>query len=379
MIEIRRKGLLFIGLPLMLLFFLGNHAEYLLRCRQMDRQGKEHAQIVVRAESSALGHNTIGIDESRITGNSGQQMLFFSTLGNWEYEAHHAVACPTAIQALNGHQVSCVGFMYPLQTGDSIKTFCLLRSTQTCCYGPRPQFNQYLLVESRTPVKFERFAPIIVRGAFFVDPQPDQGFIYRLEASAVEHAADEPPEINAAAAAQKAKLPLFSFTPLAAMAAHRESPTLPAELLAQEGKLVVLDGFCVGRTKDSLPRVIIGKEWWDGVSQGTPPTLYNAVMVTPRDAQQTPPLWQTHIVMSGKLHITRDPEEQATQGIVSLRDASIGVPGSGAGSLLFIDGGPFLSTNEETILLLALLVFTLRWKRTAAAEATKDEKGAKNA
>ena len=78
---------------------------------------------------------------------------------------HKPDACPKAIQALSGHTVSCIGFMYPLEAGSKIKEFCLLRSTQTCCYGPRPQFNQYLLVECRKPVSFERFAPIIVQGS----------------------------------------------------------------------------------------------------------------------------------------------------------------------------------------------------------------------
>ncbi len=47
--------------------------------------------------------------------------------------------------------------------------------------------------------------------------------------------------------------------------------------------------------------------------------------------------------------------ERATEGIVSLRDAIIGVPGFG--SRLLFDGGPFLSTTEEAVLLVALLLF----------------------
>ncbi len=233
----------------------------------------------------------------------------------------------------------------------------------------------------------------------------------------MEHAADDPPQIDAAAAARTAQLPLFSFAPLLAMAAHRDSPAIPAEsqspegktvvshgnqqrreekrqviaraahrdspaipaeLQALEGKTVVLDGFCVGRTKDTPPRVIVGKEWWDGVSQGTPPSLYNAVMVSPRDARQTPPLWQTHVVMSGKLHVTRDQAEWSKEGIVSLRDASLGVPGSVNRVLqLLLDKGPFLPLTSEVILLLALLLFSLRWKHAPAS--TNNARGEEHA
>ncbi len=129
-----------------------------------------------------------------------------------------------------------------------------------------------------------------------------------MEASSVEHAADEPPEINAAAAATEGQTAALFLAPLLAMAAQA-SVRAPSPGAAGAGRE---DRWCwkasaSGARKDTPPRVIIGKEWWDGVSQGVPPTLYNAVMVTPRDAQQTPPLWQTHIVMSGTLHVTRDP------------------------------------------------------------------------
>jgi hypothetical protein len=71
--------------------------------------------------------------------------------------------------------------MYPLQQGDSIQYFCLLRTTQTCCYGPRPQFNQYVFVEMMTPTPFHRLDPVSCAGTFRVEPAPDEGYIYRIE------------------------------------------------------------------------------------------------------------------------------------------------------------------------------------------------------
>ena len=360
---IQQKHLLYIGLPVLALLFLGNHLEYALRAARLARP-----QIAVRAESNALGHRSIGIDEAHMTGAAGTRMLFFSTLANWAYAANHATPCPPTIQGLSGQAVSCVGFMYPLEAGSKIKEFCLLRSTQTCCYGPRPQYNQYLLVECRAPVSFERFTPIIVQGRFVVDPQPDQGFIYRMEATSVERAADEGPEINAADAARKARLPLLSYAPLAEMAGGK-STAIPAALQALDGKTAVLDGYCVGRTKGTPERVIVGKAWWDGVASGTPPTIYTAVMVTPRDAQHAPPLWQTHVVMTGTVHITRDADAWPKDGIVSLRDASVGVPASGW--LFGRGGGPVLPVSAEIALTLILLLLTVRRKRRATPVARK--------
>ena len=354
---ILHKRLLIIGMSLLALLCLGNQLEYYLRAGR-----QAHPQVMVRAESNALGHRSIGIDEVAMGGNGGQRMLFFSTLGNWDFAARHRTPCPPAIQALSGQTVNCVGFMYPLQPGDQVKVFCLLRSTQTCCYGPRPQYNQYLLVESATPVHFMRFAPIIVRGKFFVDPQPDQGYIYRMEAVSVERAADEPPEINAEVAAKQAKLPLFSYLPLGGLG--HEHTAIPTALHALDGRRVVLSGYCVRHTKETPPRVIVEKEWWDGVANGIPPALDNAVLVTPRDDRQMPSLWQTHVVMTGTLRITANPADWSAQGIVRLEDAVLSVPGA-SNRFLFADGGPCFSPWEEAVLALLLVLCSVRLRKAS--------------
>src|SRR5437762_8336020 len=124
--------------------------------------------------------------------------------------------------------------MYPLEAGERVKSFCLLRSTQTCCYGPRPQYNQYLLVESSTPVSFVRLAPVLVHGKFFVDPNPNDGYIYRMEADSVRPAEPETPDVDPVMAAQRAHLPLFDYAPLAGARTK-----LPPSLTDLDGKTVV--------------------------------------------------------------------------------------------------------------------------------------------
>ena len=77
--------------------------------------------------------------------------LTFKTLMNWDYDVANNSPAPEIVKKLDGRKVRLTGFMYPLQEGKSIQYFCLLRTTQTCCYGPRPQYNQYVFVEMEKP------------------------------------------------------------------------------------------------------------------------------------------------------------------------------------------------------------------------------------
>ncbi|MCW3099356.1 MAG: hypothetical protein JWL77_4974, partial [Chthonomonadaceae bacterium] len=230
-------------------------------------------------------------------------------------------------------------------------TFCLLRSTQTCCYGPRPQYNQYILVETKTPVPFERLSPVLVNGVFFVYPKPEEGYIYRMEATSVRTVEEDMPEIDPVAGARQAHLPLFDYAPLMAMASRRSAETapIPSALLAENGKTVVLAGFCVRRTKDTPPHILVGKSWWDGVAQGPPPTIYNSVVVLPADKQQVPPLWKPSQVFTGVLAITADPARWRQDGVVQLRNAQIGIPG--VTRVRVTHTGPILPWEAEGVLL----------------------------
>jgi hypothetical protein len=138
---------------------------------------KRYASLV-QDEGFVAGHQNIGINERTL--DESDITLLFSTLKKWRYETEQPSAPPDAVQAYHGRYVRIVGFMYPLESGRKISTFCLLRSTQTCCYGPRPQYNQYVLVEMDQPVRFERLRPVMVEGDFFVEPRPDEGYIYRM-------------------------------------------------------------------------------------------------------------------------------------------------------------------------------------------------------
>lgn len=320
---IKRKRLLIYGLPVILAVFAADYAHSFLAARGMT-QGKPGVQMSVKSEKGTSGHNTIGIDEQSLASGAGQRFLHFTTLGQWAFSIDSRPPCPKPIQSLSGRKFDCVGFMYPLQTGERIKDFCLLRSTQTCCYGPRPQFNQYILVEMKEPVKFERLAPVMISGKFFVEPKPDDGYIYRMEGDSLSPVGEETPDVDPIGASKKAKLPLFDYAPLAAMKKLRNPQPAISKL---SGKQVVLAGYCVSRGSERPPRLIVAKEWWDGVAQGVPPTIYTAVAVFPKDAAQVPPLWKPYQVFTGTLTVTYDPSRRTKDGIVQLRDAQLGVPG----------------------------------------------------
>lgn len=147
----------------------------------------ERAASLVRDEGFQAGHQTIGINEKMIGRDS--KTLLFSELKKWRYERERPTQPPERVREHDGRFVRLVGFMYPLESGRKIRTFCLLRSTQTCCYGPRPQYNQYVLVEMDEPVPFERLRPVEVEGTFCVEPRPEEGYIYRMEGKTVTAAA----------------------------------------------------------------------------------------------------------------------------------------------------------------------------------------------
>lgn len=358
----QRVKFLAVWLPVLVLIFAANHLEYYFRMRSVEERSKKTGAVIVRAEGGSLGHSTIGVDESSIVSGGDRTFLHFSTLSIWEFDPDKPTPCPDAIKELSSRTVTCIGFMYPLAAGSEIRLFSLLRATQTCCYGPRPQFNQYIFVEMKEPVKFERLRPIVVEGVFFVDPKPDEGYIYRLEATSAHAVSDDVPDVDAAEAAGEVGLALFDFTLLGNMKSRGDGgggSGIPRELRMLEGSKVVLEGFLVGSTKDSPPTQIVGKYWWDGVMKGTPPDLYNAVMVFPKDESQVPPAWKQKVVFTGTLRITEDESLYPDNGIVSIREAVRGVPGqNGIGGLF--NAGPFLSVWHEAVILGAFFILTLR-------------------
>lgn len=367
MLHLRRPKLFAIGIPTLLILFAMNHIEYYHRVKRIEFQGRQQSQIVVRAQGGDSGHNTIVIDDDSVQSGVDSTFLHFAMLEGWDFDTNSKSSCPESIKALSGLDVSCIGFMYPLESGSKVKMFCLLRTTQTCCYGPMPQYNRYIFVEMDHPVEFERLVPVLLKGRFFVDPQPDQGFIYRMEGrSLLPVGGDDALEINPENSASKANLPLFDFNLLKAFEnSQSNSNSFSNDLVELNGKQIVLTGYIVDRTKDLPPHLLVSSRWWDGLYSGIPPTIFNSVMVFPKDMAQVPPLWKQRGLFTATLHLSRDPLQWSKEGIVSFHDATIGVPGAVAVKTV-MDSGPYLPIYSESLIIISILMITLGKKTTAA-------------
>jgi hypothetical protein len=363
MIKVRYAKLLKVGLPIILAVFAADFV-YAYITQQGSSAGKTSLQLSVKSEVGTSGHNTIGIDEQALSSGSSNSFLHFGTLSDWNYSIDSKTACPKPIQALSGKKFDCVGFMYPLQTGDKIKDFCLLRSTQTCCYGPRPQFNQYVLVEMKEAVKFQRMTPVMISGTFFVEPKPDDGYIYRMEGDALTDVGEDTPDIDPVRASKQAKLPLFDYTPLMSMSKQPKSAGVTPDISSLDGKQIVAAGYCVSRSSSQPPRIILAKSWWDGVASGTPPTVYNAIAVFPSDTQQVPPLWKPYQVFTGTLQVTKDSSKWGKDGVIQLKDAQLGVPGV-TKSLRLFKPGTIIPLNWKLIVLAVFLFIAFKWEKKA--------------
>ena len=173
----KKKSIIVAIICLLLTTAVVGHSQFSYAQEKGDRK-----KVKVVKEEGPKGHKTIGIDEDSLAVDSDKEFhLTFRTLMEWKYGEESNPPPPEKVKKLDGRKVRLMGFMYPLQEGTSIKYFCLLRTTQTCCYGPRPQYNQYVFVEMGKQTKFYRLNPVSCVGKLRVEPTPEEGYIFRME------------------------------------------------------------------------------------------------------------------------------------------------------------------------------------------------------
>lgn len=258
------------------------------------------APIKVREVEGPTGHQSVAIDEHHLSSSS--RTIGFGLLGEWAFTPDAPASPPAAIQNLDGTRVTLAGFMFPLMEGERVKAFCLMASTQTCCYGPRPQFNQYVVVEVPEPVPFERLRPVYVSGILHVEPRPADGYIYRMEGETVTPAPDE--EVNGVTV--EAGTPVFPLEQLATVrplqVVELDQITIPASLTAMRGAVVQVHGFVLARfTDQNPPPLLVGCDWWDGCCQGVPPDIFNSLLVRPASDAVFPEHWYKPATFTGVL------------------------------------------------------------------------------
>ncbi|NLI78098.1 MAG: DUF3299 domain-containing protein [Candidatus Riflebacteria bacterium] len=271
------------------------------------------------------GHFSIGVREGGIAGE--EDLLLFSQLKQWDFQADRPDRPPpSGITARHGRSAQLTGFMFPLQEGDLIKAFMLMATTQTCCYGPRPQFNQYVLVEIPQPTPFVRFRPVTARGTFFVEPSPQDGYIYRMEAQEVLPAPEMPIPLGPTSLGSEAlALDLWDdFASLLHGLAGKgiEEMALPASWSGFLGKVGRLKGNLVGpEGQRENGDLVLGRFAWDGCCTGIPPDPFNSIQVRLASGAPIPASWHKSGELVGVVEEVPAPDRR-TKGFLRVRDAT---------------------------------------------------------
>ncbi len=270
------------------------------------------------------GHVSVRYQENTVQKDA--DFLPFSTLAKWPFSVENP-KIPESVAKLSGKTFDMVGFMYPLQEGDSIKAFLLMATTQTCCYGPRPEFTQFVLVEMPEPVPFARLRPVKARGKLVVEVRPEDGYILRMEGLSAIVA---PEERIMSGGANLSSLPAFEWHWLISLPDAARETSL--EELKPVGSFSELLGKRV-QVKGNLswaPNPIdtfglrIAKYYWDGCCTGVPPGIFNSIGCTPASGTMIPSQWHKSGTAVGVLKLV-PPEERVGKGIFLLEDTTFPV------------------------------------------------------
>ncbi len=290
---------------------------------------KETAINSIKSDNSntQASHRSVSIDETDIS-KSGTGFLPFATMQLWEYDGVKKNPAPDFLMSINKTELKILGFMYPLEEGEEIKNFCILKSTQTCCYGPRPQYNQYVLIEMDKKIKFERLRPIIVSGTFFIDPRPEEGYIYRMQGHSIEIPGDEEP-----AKTDNIYPDTSTIEELDISIIEKFIKTIDGKKSSEleekdfnyfknyENKTFKINGYLTGILSRNQKKILVGKNYWDGCCTGVPPTLMNSIPVKLKSNQKIPQFWDNNVSYAGTLKVNKDAGKWIYYGIISLENS----------------------------------------------------------
>jgi hypothetical protein len=276
-------------------------------------------------------HRSVSVDETDIS-KAGTGFLPFATMQLWEFDAAKKNPAPDFLMSVDKTELKILGFMYPLEEGEEISNFCLLKSTQTCCYGPKPQYNQYVLVEMNKKVKFERLLPIIVSGTFFIDPKPEDGYIYRMKGHSIETMGGEA-AANTANNENQLSLDPSKIEELDISIIEKFIKTIDGKNTSElnetdfdffknyEGKTYKISGYLIGVLSRTKKNILVGKDYWDGCCTGTPPSLTNSIPVKLKKEQNIPQFWDNNVSYTGTLKVNRNASKWTYYGIITLEDS----------------------------------------------------------
>lgn len=295
--------------------------------------------VRVSETTGPSGHRSIGVESGAV--GRGENLVPFSDLAKWDFSADCPSSAPALILSLHGQDLTLLGFMFPLAEGEAIKAFCLMSTTQTCCYGPKPQFNQFVLVETPVPIAFERLRPVRVKGRFFVEPRPLDGYIYRLEATSVLPAADQVFALASAAVGT----PAFHWSWMDELRPTQRPKSvqelvaamhIPAAIASLSDTKITVTAYIAGNVMLPVSGscLLLARDFWDGCCVGVPPSPFNAIPAQLATDSPQPEPWLQQAVFQGRLRI-RERKDWGVEGMIFLADARL--------------IGPASSPNEEAL------------------------------
>jgi hypothetical protein len=89
---------------------------------------------------------------------------------------------PAWLRNLNNRRILIRGFMYPTFKETGLQAFILARDNQICCFGRDPKIYDLVRIMLRKGVTSDYIQgrPFDVEGTFRIQPESDDGELYRL-------------------------------------------------------------------------------------------------------------------------------------------------------------------------------------------------------
>jgi hypothetical protein len=107
---------------------------------------------------------------------------------------------PADVKALDGKQISIVGYMVPFDSVDKIDRFVLLQAPFMGCYHvPPPQPNESVLVNSKNVSPDLSYDPVMITGTLKIEESYVEGYLvslYTLNATAIRPAQQKDAELD---------------------------------------------------------------------------------------------------------------------------------------------------------------------------------------
>lgn len=315
------------SIPLMLIVFAVNHlVPHWTASRAPTEKSRADGPIIPLIEESGGAHVTVKVDESKVAQKT-RDFARFSVLKTWMFDPMRPGKPPENVAALSGRSLDATGFMAaPEMSPDGdVTAFFLVPSRRISGTDPvtaeLPGLGLRIKVRCNTPMAFEPLRPVWVTGRFSAAPNPDEGYLYSIDADTVQPSGDPPLSLSADDAAALPEFDFFWLEILESQDARGQPFRFADELTALEGKRVYVEGHFMGREPGPPPSFAIAKHWWNGCCEGVAPTYFNSVLVIPAKGENMPPHWREKGGYAGILKISTDPDEWSEKAIVRFEQA----------------------------------------------------------